>query len=86
MEGEDMATVKRTYLTTYKANLNNINLKNGQVIAIYDSDEFCFDLSASGSEDPNAEDIVRRKIHTTKVITSLPNNPQEDILYVYIGN
>ena len=50
-----MATVKRTYLTTYKANLDNIDTKNGQIIGIYDADEFCFDLSASGSSDPDAE-------------------------------
>ena len=81
-----MATVKRTYLTTYKANLSNVPPKNGQVIGIYDADEFCFDLSSSGSSDPNADDVVRRYIHNIKVITSLPDSPQEDILYVYIGN
>lgn len=81
-----MATVKRTYLTTYKANLDNIDTKNGQIIGIYDADEFCFDLSASGSSDPNADDVVRRKIHNIKVITSLPDSPEEDILYIYIGS
>ena len=81
-----MATVPRKYITTYKGNLDNIDPKNGQIIGIYDSDEFCFDLSVSGSADPNADDVVRRKIHNIKVITSLPDSPEEDILYIYIGS
>lgn len=82
-----MATIPRTYLVTSKNNLSNIEPKNGQVIAVYDSDEVYYDVSASGSAGA-ADDIIRRKISGVKVITdaTLPENPEEDVVYVYIGN
>lgn len=91
-----MATIPRTYITTYKANVGDLDKKNGQVIAVYDSDEMYYDMSASGSSAADASDIVRRKISGVRVIPSLGEFiptaggtgtlvPMEDILYVYIG-
>jgi hypothetical protein len=64
-----MATIPRTYIVTKKANLSNIDPKNGQVIAIYDSDEVWYDVPDNGSPNGNP---VRRKISGVKVVTSLP--------------
>ena len=83
-----MATIPRTYLTTSKSTLDDIPLKNGQVISVYDSDAMYYDISASGDSDSDANDIVRRKISGVRVITTdhLPESPMQDILYVYIGD
>ena len=81
-----MATIPRTYIVTRKDNLSNIDLKNGQVIAVCDNDEVWYDVSVSGS--PTDTNIVRRKVSGVRVITgdTLPENPMEGIVYVYIGN
>lgn len=78
-----MATIPRSYLTTSKDNLNNIPLKNGQVISVWDSDEVYYDAPDDGTREGTP---VRRKISGVRVITSLPANPMEDIVYVYIGD
>lgn len=76
-----MATIPRTYLTTSKNNLNNIALKNGQVISIWDSDEVYYDVPNNGTPEGNP---VRRKISGVRVINELPVNPMTDILYIYL--
>lgn len=76
-----MATIPRTYLTTSKNNLNNIALKNGQVISIWDSDEVYYDVPANGTPEGTP---VRRKISGVRVINTLPASPMTDILYIYL--
>ena len=84
-----MATIPRTYLTTYKSNLDNITKQNGQVISIWDADEVWYDAPDDGTTSGTP---VRRKISGVRVITTLPEdeNPpkvaMEDIVYVYIGD
>lgn len=84
-----MATILRTFLLTEKGNIPNINPKNGQIIAAYDSDEVWYDAPADGTRDG---DPVRRKVSGIKVVTTLPEDenppktPMEDIVYVYIGD
>ena len=78
-----MATIPRTYLITSKEGLSSVQPKNGQVIAVYDSDEVWYDAPEDGTRDGNP---VRRKISGIRVITSLPESPMEDIVYVYIGD
>lgn len=77
-----MATIPRTYLTTSKDNLSNIQPKNGQVIAIYDSDEVWYDAPDDGNPGGNP---VRRKISGVRVVSVLPDDPMEGIVYVNIG-
>lgn len=77
-----MATIPRTYLTTSKAALPNIPIKNGQVISIWDSDEVFYDVPDNGTPDGNP---VRRKISGVRVVSDLPgiSDAMEGILYVY---
>ena len=77
-----MATIPRTYLTTSKDNLSNIQPKNGQVIAIYDSDEVWYDAPDDGNPSGNP---IRRKISGVRVVSVLPDDPMEGIVYVNIG-
>ena len=77
-----MATIPRTYLVTAKDNLSNIQPKNGQVIAIYDSDEVWYDAPDDGNPDGNP---VRRKISGVRVVSGLPQDPMEGIIYVDIS-
>lgn len=77
-----MATIPRTYLLTDKENLNNIQLKNGQIIAVWNSDEVWYDAPDDGTASGNP---IRRKISGIKVVTTLPDAPMEDIIYAYIG-
>lgn len=77
-----MATIPRTYLVTAKDNLSNIQPKNGQVIAIYDSDEVWYDAPDDGNPGGNP---IRRKISGVRVVTALPEDPMEGIIYVNIG-
>lgn len=65
-----MATLPRTYMITDKAGLNSIQPKNGQVIAVWDSDEVWYDAPNNGA--PNGTP-VRRKISGIRVVTSLPS-------------
>lgn len=76
-----MASIPRTYLTTSKNNINNIPLKNGQVISLYDSDEIYYDAPANGQVDGSP---VRRQTSGVIIGTSLPNisDAKSDILYV----
>lgn len=78
-----MATIPRTYMMTSKEGLGDIPPKNGQVISIWDSDEVYYDAPADGTTGGTP---VRRKISSVRIIDTLPENPMEDILYVYIGN
>lgn len=64
-----MATIPRTYLLTDKENLSNIQPKNGQVIAVWNSDEVWYDAPNDGT---TSGVPVRRKISGVKVVTSLP--------------
>ena len=74
-----MATIPRSYILTRQDNVNNIDPKNGQVIACYDADEVWYDASASGSTASDAEDLVRRKISSVKVVSSLPEDASDRV-------
>lgn len=78
--GYTMATIPRTYLTTRKSNVDNITPVNGQVISVWDSDEVWYDVPSNGLPSGTP---VRRKISGVRVVTSLPDAPMTDILYVY---
>ena len=78
-----MATIPRTYLTTSKTGLSSVPLRNGQVISIWDNDEVWYDAPANGERDGNP---VRRKISGVRIVSTLPDNPMTDIVYVYIGD
>lgn len=78
-----MATIPRTYMTTSKVGLSSIPLKNGQVISIWDNDEVWYDAPINGERDGAP---VRRKISGIRVVSTLPDNPMTDIVYVYIGD
>lgn len=87
-----MPTIPRTYLTTQNSTLSNIQPKNGQVIAIWDTDAMYYDVPNNGAADGTP---VRRKISSAKIIYTLDGFisraggtgtqvPMEDIIYVYI--
>jgi len=86
-----MATIPRTYMITSKGSLDSIQPKNGQVIAVYDSDEVWYDAPDDGTVNGNP---VRRKISGVRVVSKLPDpadpdrpqTPMEDIVYVNIGD
>ena len=78
-----MATIPRTYMITSKDGLSNVPLKNGQIISIWDADEVWYDAPANGEPDGAP---VRRKISGVRVVSTLPENPMTDIVYVYIGD
>jgi len=75
-----MATVPRIYLITSKGNVGNITPKNGQVIAIYDSDEIYYDVPSDGTSEGEP---VRRKVSGIQIVDTLPVSPETDILYVH---
>lgn len=74
-----MATIPRTYILTTKEKALTYPLKNGQIIAAYDSDAVWYDAPDNGATTGNP---VRRKISGIRVVTSLPESPMEGILYV----
>ena len=76
-----MATIPRTYLTTSKHGLSSITPKNGQVISIWDSDEVWYDAPIDGSSNGTP---VRRKISGVRVVSELPAEPMEGMVYVYL--
>ena len=87
-----MPTIPRTYLTTQKSTIGNIQPKNGQVIALWDTDGVYYDVPANGAVDGTP---VRRKISSLIIIYTLSEFipraggtgtkvPMEDIIYVYI--
>ena len=78
-----MATIPRTYMTTSKSGLSSIPLRDGQVISIWDNDEVWYDAPANGQKDGMP---VRRKISGIRVVSTLPEEPMTDIVYVYIGD
>lgn len=86
-----MATIPRTYMITSKGSLDSIQPKNGQVIAVYDSDEVWYDAPDDGTVSGNP---IRRKISGVRVVSKLPDpidperpqTPMEGIIYVNIGD